>query len=155
MSLAQIIYVSRRSSELTKNCLEKITDAAAVQNAQRDVTGVLMCSGADIIQLLEGELMTISRLAEHIRSDRRHHNMQILLCKNVNQRLFPKWGMAFADVTRPMTLDRDRLVHLIEDVQHNADTQQYTVEARMLLHDFKQQLIETKPDCDTGTSEAA
>ena len=55
-------------------------------------------------------------------------------------RMFPEWGMELADLNHKATLDRARLLRMVEDVRANADTSHYAVEARILLQDFRQQL---------------
>ena len=140
MSLAQLIYISRRNDELTLPVLMDIVEKSKIANAARGITGLLLCCGDDLMQLLEGELNAIQSLYEVIREDSRHSKVKCLICKNVRKRIFPEWGMGLADLDHKSELNRDRLVQLIADVRASHDTSEFGVEARILLHDFKLQL---------------
>jgi hypothetical protein len=63
-----------------------------------------------------------------------------LLLKPVKKRLFPEWGMGMADLDAKAVLNRPRLASLINDTAGRNNTSGLTVEARLLLNDFKQQV---------------
>ena len=140
MALAQLIYVSRASKALVGDDLQAVAAQSATDNAKRDVTGVLLCCGPHLMQLLEGEVAEIVALFEHIRRDPRHSEVELLICKNVNKRLCPDWGMELVDLDARAILKRDRLTSLIDDLRSRHNTAHFSAEARLLLHDFKQQL---------------
>jgi len=140
MALAQLIYVSRRTPALSLDTLNEIVTFSTQRNASRSVSGILLCCGKDLMQLLEGELEDIVTLYDRIRQDSRHTHVSCLYCKNVTRRLCPEWGMGLADLQSKAVLDRSRLSKLIDDIRLNVDTSHFAVEARVLLRDFKQQL---------------
>ncbi|HYO08464.1 MAG TPA: BLUF domain-containing protein [Tepidisphaeraceae bacterium] len=141
MSLAQLVYVSRRGESIRSNAaLGELVAASAAANRGRFITGVLLCGGDNLLQVLEGEREEIMYLFERIRGDRRHSAVQLLVCKDISRRLFPGWQMELVDLERRQFIDPERLRRLLDDVRAAADTALHSVEARVLLHDFRQQL---------------
>ena len=140
MGLIHVVYVSRRTAALGAEELKRLVAQSVRRNRAREITGVLMCGGEHIMQLLEGEADVVDALFQRIRSDPRHQEVQLLLRKTVRKRLFPESRMALAELKRRFRLDRGRLSRLIEYVQTTGDTSQHTIETRLLLADFQQQL---------------
>jgi len=141
MTLAQVVYVSQRADALTDDVLQHIIGRSAQRNAAKNITGALLCAGDHIMQLLEGEADAVQALYQTIKADDRHTGVEHLLFKCVDQRMFPEWGMTMIRVDREPVLDRQRLAYLVNSVQEHVDTGRCSVEARMLLHDFRQQLF--------------
>ncbi|HVT88123.1 MAG TPA: BLUF domain-containing protein [Tepidisphaeraceae bacterium] len=139
MALAQLIYVSRRNKAVTIDEIHSIVEASKTNNALRNITGMLLCHGYNLMQILEGELSQIVPLFEKIRQDRRHSEVRCLLCKNINKRMFPEWGMALANLDSNAVVDHDRLAGLVEEIRLTTDTSHFSVEARILLNDFQHQ----------------
>jgi len=103
-----------------------------------------MCSGQNLMQILEGDVADIVSRYEVIRRDQRHSDVQCLVCKNVVKRMFPDSKMMLADLDSQAVLDRQRLIEMVEGVRLITNTSHYPIEAHVLLRDFKQQL------CDPG-----
>ena len=140
MALAQLIYVSHLQEDIAANTLQALVDRSQEDNRQRHITGVLLCHGRNLMQVLEGELADITALFERIRADRRHSEIRCVICKNIHKRLFPEWGMNLADLDSTATLDRNRLLRMVEDIRSTHDTSHYAIEARVVMQDFKQHL---------------
>lgn len=140
MELSQLVYVSRREPWVTLEALHKIVAHSAMNNRARDITGILLINGQNLMQLLEGNASDIQSLFDTIRKDTRHTNVSQLLLKTVNSRLFPEWGMEMADLNHRRLVDAKRLNRMMEDVRVQVNTGRHNVEARMLLNDFRQQL---------------
>jgi hypothetical protein len=138
MALAQLIYVSRR--RMSSEALTAIVAKSTVSNARRNITGALLCSGQNLMQILEGEVADIVSRYEVIRRDGRHTDVQCLVCKNVVKRMFPDSKMMLADLDSQAVLDRQRLIEMVEGVRLITNTSHYPIEAHVLLRDFKQQL---------------
>lgn len=139
MGLYQLVYVSRRTPELTESVLAEVIKQSAQNNRQRDITGVLMRCGDDLMQLLEGEQLAVEQLYAAIAADPRHTQVQCLLRKSVNHRVYPEWGMGLADPNSENPLDRPRLMQILDDVRSRIATAGHAVEARILINDFKLQ----------------
>ena len=128
MSVTQLVYVSRRTKTLTLEELQRIVTASAIANRKRNVTGVLLCCGVGIMQLLEGDASVVLGLAEKIERDPRHTHVEVLVNKTVSRRLFPEWDMQMADLDRKANIDRERLMRIVNDVRAVHDTTNLAVE---------------------------
>ncbi len=140
MDLAHLLYVSNREPSLTPDDLPALVAQSAANNAKLGITGVLLCRGRNLMQLLEGPMLEITRLFERIARDSRHSDVQQLLCKPVNSRLFPDWGMGLADFRCTKQLDRRRLARILAELRQAIDTSNWSIESRHLLRDFNLQL---------------
>jgi hypothetical protein len=138
--LTQLVYVSRATPDLDRQALEKIVARSARRNADRGITGVLLSCGRQFMQLLEGDAETLAEVYRVIASDPRHADVELLVKKQVDRRLYPEWGMELIDLRTGAKLDRARLLSLVTELQTRYNTARYSAEARMLLSDFRQQL---------------
>jgi hypothetical protein len=140
MPLSQLVYVSRRTPRLSQRLLDQVVSDSEARNRTRDVTGILLCCSEHVMQLLEGESDVIRPLFERIAHDPRHTAVELLLDKPIRKRMFPEWGMGLADLDKKGSLDRARLMNLIDTVRARTHTGTTSVEGRLLLNDFRQQL---------------
>ncbi|MGE0222214.1 MAG: BLUF domain-containing protein [Acetobacteraceae bacterium] len=97
----QLVYLSRsRMSAQPEDVAEELRDILAVArtfNARAGITGALLFSGERFAQVLEGPRQAVLTLMDHIRCDRRHHDVVILQEGYVAVRNFGSWSMAFMD----------------------------------------------------------
>ena len=139
-ALTQVVYVSRRTAELSDQKVAEIVRTSAERNLGRGVTGVLLACGPHFMQLLEGDGRVVDGLFERIAADPRHTDVRLLLRKAVARRLYPEWGMKAFAPGEEAVLDRGRLARMIDDIQARQNTRDWPVEAKVLLNDFRQQL---------------
>jgi hypothetical protein len=140
MPLVQLIYISRWKTQLSEARLQEIVSHSVRRNVARQITGVLLYSGGNIMQVLEGERDSVLALFEIVRADKRHYDVQQLVFKQIQKRLYPEWHMGLADLGRSYEIDRSRMVDMVEDLRSRVETGMLTVEARMLVNDFHAQL---------------
>jgi len=140
MTLAQLIYISRSNKPMSAEEVRALAAHSAENNRRVNISGALLSVGDHFMQVLEGDMSTISSLFERIRLDPRHTDVQSLLCKHVSRRLYPQWGMQLFDPQSDAKLDLNRLNRLIEEFQIHRNTGLRSVEARVLVDDFKRQL---------------
>ena len=88
MTLMRLIYASHPFGfdDLT---LANILTTAQRYNAEKDVTGTLICREDLYLQLLEGDRDDVQALYEKIKRDDRHADATILVQEVTAQRLFP------------------------------------------------------------------
>lgn len=91
----QLLYLSSARPELTEDALLKILSESQQRNAARGVTGLLLHSDGNLIQIIEGEESTVEALFSKIESDPRHHHVIVLSRKFVKTRDFPEYKMGF------------------------------------------------------------
>ena len=98
-SLFQLLYLSSAKPELTEEALLQILSESQQRNAAIDITGLLLHSDGNIIQVIEGEKDVVERLFAKIEKDTRHHQVIVLSRKLVTQRDFPEYKMGFKRAT--------------------------------------------------------
>lgn len=92
MSLTQIIYSSRPFG-FDASVLDDILTVSRALNTRDDITGTLICRGDMYLQLIEGPDDVIHATYKRISGDDRHLDINLLVLRQVNERLFPKWAM--------------------------------------------------------------
>lgn len=91
-----LIYFSQATHAFTEADLLALLQQARARNQHQQVTGALVYGQGQFMQVLEGEQQVITQLYEHIKQDSRHRNVFKLADKEIAERHFPEWGMAFA-----------------------------------------------------------
>ena len=104
-----LVYCSIAVKGLTFHDLEHLATRAQVYNLRNDITGMLLYSGDNFIQALEGRLPALELLMEKIVVDERHHQFERLLCAPIVQRRFGRWALGVLDASESADLDRDKL----------------------------------------------
>lgn len=100
MQLTRLIYTSNHGG-IEKKDLEEILETSKSNNDKDGITGLLISSDEDFIQLVEGGRTAVSKCFMRIMQDYRHQGIKILLASPIQSRLFDKWGMCLIDITAP------------------------------------------------------
>ncbi|MEE2526879.1 BLUF domain-containing protein [Hyphobacterium sp. HN65] len=98
MTLTRMIYVSRAAGALETAEVDDILEAARINNARLDITGLLLFDGTNFMQLLEGPNSDLQSLFETIAADKRHENVIRILLEDTEERQFPGWSMGYSFV---------------------------------------------------------
>ena len=93
--LFELIYRSEANSNVSDDDLLNILSTARTFNGENDITGCLLYNEHNFAQILEGEFNMLNELYNRIRQDPRHHNVITLHMKEINERAYPDWTMAF------------------------------------------------------------
>lgn len=96
--LTQAVYTSIATQRFSDKELRDMTAEAAARNQPRQVTGVLVFSGGQFIQVLEGDAEQIDALLERIGTDERHTNFTLLSQGQVPGRTFGDWPMGLMNL---------------------------------------------------------
>lgn len=122
-----LIYVSHSNHTLrdapTNAVIQDILTTSRAKNASLSVTGALLFSESCFSQVLEGDESAVGMIFESIRIDPRHRDVTLLSFRQVPQRRFLGWSMAYAGVSAgpvwmakiegvlvtPSVIDSDRL----------------------------------------------
>jgi hypothetical protein len=90
--LFEVVY---RSLSLTDAAGEKaIVDTSRLNNAKRDISGCLICSDGNFLQILEGPRANVLSLINTIEKDTRHSGFVIMRMSFMKERSFKDWTMA-------------------------------------------------------------
>ena len=104
MSLIQLIYVSdlvdaTSEGDMSHHLLASILKQSAEHNTRDRITGMLLFSSGNFMQLLEGEPESVARLFERIQADPRHRNLIVVMNEPVTERQFAGWRMGWRHIT--------------------------------------------------------
>lgn len=91
----QLLYLSSARPELNEEALLHILSESQQRNASRDITGLLLHSDGNLIQVIEGMEHAVESLFSRIERDPRHHQIMVLSRKFVDTRDFPEFKMGF------------------------------------------------------------
>lgn len=95
--LYQLIYTSRAASSLTGAERQTIMAAARIRNASEHITGILLHSDGQFLQVIEGGREAIEHLqARHV-LDPRHEDMRVIYAHEVAKRDFAQWDLALRE----------------------------------------------------------
>lgn len=108
----QLLYISSASQLMDHAELLSLLNYARKNNEKIGVTGFMLYSDGNIIQLLEGEKEQVESLYEKILKDQRHFGAISLLKEYVETRDFPNWSMGFERI------DPAKLESGIEGINH-------------------------------------
>jgi Sensors of blue-light using FAD len=92
MSLSQIIYASQPFG-FNEGVLDDILTVSRRKNAQDEITGALICRADMYLQYLEGPEVALEATYARICHDDRHLEINCLMSRSIDTRLFPKWAM--------------------------------------------------------------
>jgi len=89
----QLVYVSSATKPFSSNELRELLAVAEAANAIAGITGALLYSEGNFIQVLEGPEEAVKETYERICGDPRHRGILKLLGRPIEERSFPGWAM--------------------------------------------------------------
>ncbi len=107
MYLVQTIYYSEVSSNLTSHDIEHILQASRRNNVKNNLTGILAFNGQYFLQALEGLRTEVCKTLDVITQDPRHSTLFFTLHREIAERDFAGWDMAYVGQTK---FNRERLL---------------------------------------------
>ena len=93
--LRRFAYVSYPSPDLAATEVSRIIQVSRVNNAARGLTGVLVYTGTDFAQLIEGRHDDVETLWRKIVADKRHHDAVAFLDEPAERAWFETWRMGY------------------------------------------------------------
>lgn len=94
MAFTQLIYVSDLVNK-NEAALAAILESAVRHNREDGITGMLLYSGGNFLQVLEGAHAQVHATFERICQDPRHRNITVLTEEEVAERHFSHWSMGY------------------------------------------------------------
>lgn len=92
-TLYQLVYISERCRSDSDQVINDIKAQAEHNNQKQHITGALLFNERYFLQYLEGELEAVTALYNKICHDSRHHNVRLLVRKEIAQRDFCRWSL--------------------------------------------------------------
>ncbi|MDT0631148.1 BLUF domain-containing protein [Rubrivirga sp. S365] len=96
--LVQVVYGSATPHLLSRDELLDILRVSRRNNAAAGVTGALLYTEGNVMQVLEGPGPAVEATYARIARDPRHHRVLPLIRGPVEARSFPDWSMGLCDV---------------------------------------------------------
>ena len=110
-----LTYVSTATTLMSVPQLVDLLEESRPRNRARGLTGMLLYSGGNVIQVLEGAAADVETVFASIERDPRHHEIVVLQRKDVEERAFPDWAMGFRNVSEREVRD---VMTLADFVRH-------------------------------------
>lgn len=98
-ALIRIIYTSTAADSSDREAMKRLLSSARANNAAFRVTGVLVHTGSQLLQALEGNADTVDELFARIARDPRHSNVLTLVREPVEERLFDAWHLGYSTLS--------------------------------------------------------
>ncbi|MEI5673181.1 MULTISPECIES: BLUF domain-containing protein [unclassified Nocardioides] len=103
--MLSLTYLSSAAHLLSSTELAELLVLWRPRNHERHITGLLLYSGGNIIQTLEGPDDEVTSTFADIARDPRHTGVIEVLRDPIEERAFPDWSMGFNDVSDVDTTD--------------------------------------------------
>lgn len=96
--MRSVSYVSSARGLWAQPQLDELLLSVRAWNGPRELTGMLLYSGGNFMQTIEGPDAAIAEVLARISADPRHHGLMVLLDEDVSRRSFPDWTMGYRRV---------------------------------------------------------
>ena len=93
-----LTYVSSTQELLSVQELVELLEAIRPKNDELELTGMLLYSGGNVIQTLEGPDEAVLRVFASIEDDPRHTGIRVVQRQQIEARAFPEWSMGFRNL---------------------------------------------------------
>lgn len=93
--ILRLTYVSRYNTSNANIEVARILEQARRNNERNGITGVLVINEDYFLQSIEGARPVINELLRELVKDSRHFSLQIIECREVEERRWNKWSMKY------------------------------------------------------------
>jgi hypothetical protein len=93
--ILRLTYVSRYNTDNANIEVARILEQAQRNNERNGITGVLVINENYFLQSIEGARPVINGLLRELIKDDRHFSLQIVECREIEQRRWNKWSMKY------------------------------------------------------------
>ncbi len=89
----RLIYKSKFNENTSFGLLAEIMEKSKKKNEALGITGFLLATDEEFLQVLEGSFKTVNELYHTIVQDQRHNDIRLISFDAVTERAFPEWTM--------------------------------------------------------------
>ncbi|WP_114700863.1 BLUF domain-containing protein [Psychrobacter proteolyticus] len=97
--ILRLTYVSRYNTENANVEVARILEQAQRNNERKGITGALVINENYFIQVIEGARPVINDLLSKLINDKRHFNLDIIECREVDERRWNTWSMKYLTIS--------------------------------------------------------
>lgn len=138
MKRCRLIYRSKAKIESTRTtALEEIAKKAKENNKRDGIVGVLILSGDQFLQVLEGPVRYVNQLYARIIQDPRHEDVELILYEQIHTPYFFDWSMRLADLDSLKEDAKKRLANQYPHQDGNLVIPDNLILLYSLLHDAR------------------
>ena len=138
--LVAVVYVSSSSRPMREDEILEILRVARINNEKLDVTGMLLYREGNFLQVLEGPASAIDSLIHKIKRDPRHQGVILMSRKNIDERQFADWRMAFRNMSKDAAVEADYSPFLEQDFEMDEEVGEQSQLVFRLLRRFKEDM---------------
>lgn len=101
MKLNRLIYKSIANKKfLEEGDITKLLNQSIRNNKAKGINGILLLSGHQFLQVLEGPPKLVNELYKNIVNDERHNNVQLLHYESISDPFFSDWNMRLIELDK-------------------------------------------------------
>ncbi|WP_339708718.1 BLUF domain-containing protein [uncultured Kriegella sp.] len=141
----ELTYESQAIDKLTSVDIANILEEARSFNDGHDITGCLVFYNKKFIQILEGKRQEVQELYAKIKKDKRHGEVKLVSEDTIEERTFPKWGMAYYPISDE-NMSKSELQQFRANLKLLADFAQPTSATTLLFWKKVKLLVLESPD---------
>ena len=93
MNLCRLIYTSRAVTPIAPKSIKAIAEASANRNREFGITGILLATRNNYLQVLEGEIPAVNQVYRNIQGDVRHDEVILIDYRLIAESQFKEWAM--------------------------------------------------------------
>jgi hypothetical protein len=135
--LLSIAYLSSASRAYTDGDLARLLTRVRVKNARLGITGILLYSNSQFMQVLEGPDAAVRDCYAGIAVDPRHFGVQMLSAEPITERRYPSWRMGYRALNDSFSRSIPGYDDFFHQQQSPTNTSETAERARRLLDWFR------------------
>jgi hypothetical protein len=93
MDLCRLIYVSKAANPNDPEAIKDIEATSVSRNQGLGVTGILLATRTQYLQVLEGDVQAVNQIYNNIVGDARHTNVTLIGYQRIADTQFKDWAM--------------------------------------------------------------
>lgn len=97
--MIQVSYVSRAAEPMSSADLLALLHECRTNNAENNVSGLLLHGNGTFLQTIEGEAEVVDPLYERIFADKRHEEIALIYRREITDRQYSGWSMGFDEIS--------------------------------------------------------
>ncbi len=111
MKRCRLIYRSlAKDSTLKSNAVADIYKTAQENNKKDGIVGILILSGKQFLQVLEGPVRYVNQLYHRIGNDPRHDKVELIKYELIDTPYFFDWSMKLLELDNLPAKDKEKLI---------------------------------------------
>ncbi|MGK7926264.1 MAG: BLUF domain-containing protein [Spirulina sp.] len=137
--MKRIIYLSKACHDFDNEEMLQLLEKSRANNSRKNLTGSLVYSAGNFLQLLEGDDAEVDGLFRTICHDPRHTQIETLVDEVCDTRFFRGWSMAFFNLNERSDIPNEFKVRINDAMKNNKSSPQL---AMQIFQDFQNYLID-------------